>query len=73
MDKSKEYAEKIELFSHEMHNFAEYIKNNPDKVEYSEIQDMYLELLPFEIELLSSISSKFPKLFDYMLKDEKND
>lgn len=71
MTENKEYAEKIDVFANEMHNFADYIRENPDNETLSRIQDMYLTLLPIEVELLSGIKRRFPKLFDYMIKEEE--
>jgi hypothetical protein len=65
----EEYSNKIDIFSKEIHNFAEYIRQNPNNETIDSIQNMYLELLPLEIELISSVKAKFPKLFEYMIKD----
>ena len=71
MTENKEYAEKIDVFANEMHNFADYMRENPDNETLSRIQDMYLTLLPIEVELLRGIKGRFPKLFDYMIKEEE--
>lgn len=47
------------------------MRENPDNETLSRIQDMYLTLLPIEVELLSGIKRRFPKLFDYMIKEEE--
>lgn len=70
MSQAEDYAKKIDVFANEMHNFAEYIKENPNDESFYRIQNMYLELLPLECELLAGIKEKFPKLFRYMIKDE---
>jgi hypothetical protein len=70
MSQAEEYAKKIDVFANEIHNFAEYIRENPNDESFYRIQTMYLEFLPLEIELLADIKERFPKLFSYMIKDE---
>lgn len=69
MTENEEYAEKIDSFANEMHNFADYIRENPDNETLSRIKNMYLTLLLTEVRLLRDISNNFPKLFNYMIKD----
>ena len=66
-----EYAETIDKFADELHRLAEYMRTNPDKHKLTKMQDIYLEILPVNIELLKVYKNKYPDVFKFMITKNK--
>lgn len=67
-----DYADTIEKFAKEVHELAEYIRANPDRMTLNKMQDVVLEILPLNIKFVEILKYRYPKIFKSVIKAKEN-